>query len=82
MQATIDDAISPEQAVKLCEYLFHIKELEAYKVNIEQKIFLFVEPFSDILALFRTTLELASNPMTVISVQVSNALVKSKIILS
>jgi len=68
IQAAVDGAISPEQAIKLRECLSHIKELEAHKENIEREILILVEPFSDILALLRTTPGLDSNPMTAIAV--------------
>jgi len=68
IQAAVDGAISPEQAVKLRECLDHIKELEAHKGNIEQEILILVEPFSDVLALLRTTPGLGSSPMTAIAV--------------
>lgn len=66
IQAAVDGAVSPEQAVKLRECLSHIKELETHKGNLEQEIFALVEPFSLVLDLLRTTPGLDSNPMTAI----------------
>lgn len=50
IQAAVDGAISPEQAVKLRQCLAHIDELEAHKREIEQEILLIAEPFSAILS--------------------------------
>lgn len=68
IQAAIDGAISPEQAVKLRECLSHIDELEAHKEKIEQEILIMVTPFSAALDLLRTVPGLNSNPMTAIAV--------------
>ena len=68
IQAAVDGAISPEQAVKLRECLAHIDELETHKEKIEQEILLVVEPFSAVLDLLRTVPGLDSNPMTAIAV--------------
>ena len=68
IQAAVDGAISPEQAVKLRQCLDHIDELEAHKEKISQEIFRVVEPFSDALALLRTVPGLGSNPMTAVAV--------------
>jgi transposase len=68
IQAAIDGAISPEQAVKLRECLSHIDELEAHKEKIEQEILLLVKPFSAALDLLRTVPGFDSNPMTAIAV--------------
>ena len=40
IQAAVDGAISPEQAVKLRQCLAHIDELEAHRNEIEQEILL------------------------------------------
>jgi len=68
IQAAVDGAISPEQAVKLRECLSHIDELEAHKEKIEQEILLLVKPFSAALDLLRTVPGLDSNPMTAIAI--------------
>jgi transposase len=68
IQAAIDGAISPEQAVKLRQCLSHIDELEAHKKEIEQEILLIVEPFSAVLDLLYTLPGLDSNPMTAIAI--------------
>lgn len=68
IQAAVDGAISPEQAVKLRECLAHIDELEAHREKIDQEILLVVSPFSTVLDLLRTVPGLNSNPMTAISV--------------
>ena len=68
IQAAVDGAISPEQAVKLRECLSHIDELEAHKEKIEHEILLVVKPFSAALDLLRTVPGFDSNPMTSIAV--------------
>lgn len=68
IQAAVDGAISPEQAIKLRECLSHIDELDAHKEKIEQEILLVVKPFSAALDLLRTVPGLDSNPMTAITV--------------
>lgn len=68
IQAAVDGAISPEQALKLRHCLAHIDELEAHKAEIEQEILRITEPFSTTLALLRTVPGLDSNPMTAIAV--------------
>ena len=68
IQAAVDGAISPEQAIKLRECLSHIDELDAHKEKIEQEILLVVKPFSAALDLLRTVPGLNSNPMTAITV--------------
>jgi len=68
IQAAVDGAISPEQAIKLRECLLHIDELDAHKEKIEQEILLVVKPFSAALDLLRTVPGLDSNPMTAITV--------------
>lgn len=49
IQAAIDGAISPEQAIKLRQCLAHIDEIEAHKKEIEQEILHTAEPFSAVL---------------------------------
>ncbi|MCD7955726.1 MAG: transposase [Lachnospiraceae bacterium] len=68
IQAAVDGAISPEQAVKLRECLAHIDELNAHKEKIEQEIYSLAEPFSDALALLRTVPGLNSSKMTAIAI--------------
>jgi len=68
IQAAVDGAISPEQAVKLRQCLSHIDELEAHKKAIEQEILLLVEPFSAVLNFLYTVPGLDHNPMTAISI--------------
>ncbi len=68
IQAAVDGAISPEQAIKLRECLSHIDELEAHKEKIEQEILIVVKPFSAALNLLRTIPGFDSNPMTSIAV--------------
>jgi len=66
IQAAVDGAISPEQAVKLRHCLTHIDELESHKAEIEAEILRVVEPFSAILDLLRTIPGLNKNPMTAV----------------
>lgn len=68
IQAAVDGAISPEQAIKLRQCLAHIDELEAHKQKIEQEILQLAEPFSAFLDLLRTVPGLDSNPMTAIAI--------------
>ena len=68
IQAAVDGAISPEQAVKLRRCLTHIDELEAHRREIEQEILLLAEPFSAVLDLLYTLPGLDKNPMTAIAI--------------
>ena len=68
IQAAVDGAISPEQAVKLRLCLTHIDELEAHRNEIEQEILLIAEPFSAVLDLLYTLPGLDKNPMTAIAI--------------
>ena len=68
IQAAVDGAISPEQAVKLRQCLDHIEELEAHKESIVMEISRIVEPFSDTLSFLRTVPSFDSNPMTAVTV--------------
>ena len=54
IQATVDEAVSPEQTVELRQYLAHINELEAHRKKMEQEILLIAEPFSSVLNLHYT----------------------------
>lgn len=66
IQAAVDGAISPEQAVKLRHCLAHIDELVTHKTEIEAEILRVVEPFSAVLDLIRTIPGLNKNPMTAV----------------
>ena len=68
IQAAVDGAISPEQAVKLRQCLTHIDELEAHRNEIEREILLIAEPFSAVLDLLYTLPGLDKNPMTAIAI--------------
>jgi hypothetical protein len=68
IQAAVDGAISPEQAVKIRQCLTHIDELEAHKQEIDQEIFLIAEPFSAALDFLYTVPGLDKNPMTAIAI--------------
>ena len=68
IQAAVDGAISPEQAVNLRQCLAHIDELEAHRKDIESEILLIAEPFSAVLDLLYTLPGLDKNPMTAIAI--------------
>lgn len=68
IQAAVDGAISPEQAVKLRQCLCHIDELEAHRKEIESEILQIAEPFSAVLDLLYTLPGLDKNPMTAIAI--------------
>lgn len=68
IQAAVDGAISPEQAVKLRQCLTHIDELEAHRKEIEQEILLIAQPFSAILDFLYTIPGFDSNSMTAIAI--------------
>lgn len=68
IQAAVDGAISPEQAVKLRQCLAHIDELEAHRKEIESEILQVAEPFSAVLDLLYTLPGLDKNPMTAIAI--------------
>lgn len=68
IQAAVDGAISPEQAVKLRQCLQHIDELEAHRYEMEQEILLIAEPFAAVLDLLYTLPGLDKNPMTAIAI--------------
>ena len=68
IQASVDGAISPEQAVKLRQCLAHIDELEAHRKEIESEILQIAEPFSAVLDLLYTLPGLDKNPMTAIAI--------------
>lgn len=54
IQAAVDGAISPEQAVKLRQCLKHIDELEDHKAEIEREIFRLSDKYEGALNLIRT----------------------------
>lgn len=68
IQAAVDGAVSPEQAVKLRQCLDHIDQLQQHRQRLEQEILRICEPFADILQLLRTIPGLSSDPMTAIAV--------------
>lgn len=68
IQAAVDGAISPEQAVKLRQCLDHIDELEAHRKEIESEILRIAEPFSAVLDILYTLPGLNKNPMTAIAI--------------
>ena len=68
IQAAVDGAVSPEQAVKLRQCLAHIDELEAHRKEIESEILQIAEPFSAVLDLLSTLPGFDKNPMTGIAI--------------
>ncbi len=68
IQAAVDGAISPEQAIKLRLCLDHIDQLHDHRHRLEQEILRLCEPFADVLALLRTVPGLGNDPMTAISI--------------
>ncbi len=66
IQAAVDGAISPEQAVKLRECLNHIDELNAHRDRVEAEILEISKPYSAQLDLIRTVPGLNKDPMTAI----------------
>ena len=66
IQAAVDGAISPEQAVKLRECLNHIDELNTHRDRIEAEILQLAKPFSAQLDLIRTVPGMDKDPMTAI----------------
>ena len=68
IQAAVDGAISPEQAVKLRQCLNHIDELGKHKAEIEREIFRLSDKYEDALTLIRTIPGFDKNPMTAIQV--------------
>ena len=67
IQAAVDGAVSPQQAVKLRECLNHIDQLETHRTRIEQEISKLAEPHTQALNLLRTVPGFSANPMTAIS---------------
>ena len=68
IQAAVDGAISPEQAVKLRQCLDHIDELEKHIETVEQEILRLSNPYESALNLIRTVPGFHKNPMTAIQV--------------
>ncbi|MCC8049316.1 MAG: IS110 family transposase [Clostridiales bacterium] len=68
IQAAVDGAISPEQAVKLRQCLTHIDELEKHIEQVEQEILRLSDKYSAALDLIRTVPGFDKNPMTAIQV--------------
>ena len=68
IQAAVDGAISPEQAVKLRQCLDHIDELEKHIKTVEQEILRLSDPYASVLNLIRTVPGFDKNPMTAIQV--------------
>ena len=66
IQAAVDGAISPEQAVKLRQCLNHIDELEKHIETVEQEILRLSNQYSSALELIRTVPGFGNNPMTAI----------------
>ena len=67
IQAAVDGAVSPEQAVKLRACLKHIDEIEAHRLNIESEILRLTAPYTQLLALLRSVPGFSANPMTAIA---------------
>ena len=83
IQAAVDGAVSPEQAIKLRQCLDHIDELEKHKKEIEREILRISDPYLDALDLIRfkiksTRISRAGSYLKPVLVQVANALIKSK----
>lgn len=65
-QTTVDDAISPEQAFKLCQCLNHIDELEKHVDETAWEIFRISDKYKDALNLIQTPPGGNKNPMIAI----------------
>ena len=68
IQAAVDGAISPEQAIKLRQCLDHIDELEKHIKEITQEILRICDKYQAALDLIRTVPGFDKNPMTAIQV--------------
>ena len=68
IQAAVDGAISPEQAVKLRQCLNHIDELEKHINETTQEILRLGDRYPDILKLIRTVPGFNSNPLTAVQI--------------
>ncbi len=68
IQAAVDGAISPEQAIKLRQCLNHIDELEKHPEEIEREILRLSDKYQAALDLIRTVPGFDKNPMTAIQI--------------
>ena len=68
IQAAIDGAVSPEQAVKLRQCLDHIDELEMQIEKVQQEILRLSDKYQAALDLVRTVPGFDKNPMTAIQI--------------
>ena len=68
IQAAVDGAISPEQAIKLRQCLNHIDELEKHLEEIEREILRLSDKYQAALDLIRTVPGFNKNPMTAIQI--------------
>ncbi len=68
IQAAVDGAISPEQAVKLRQCLNHIDELEKHLEEIEREILRLSDKYQAALDLIRTVPGFDKNPMAAIQI--------------
>ena len=68
IQAAIDGAVSPEQAVKLRQCLDHIDELEMHIEKVQQEILRLSDKYQAALDLVRTVPGFDKNPMTAIQI--------------
>ncbi len=68
IQAAVDGAICPQQAIKLRECLAHIDQLDAHRTKIESEILALSSRYALVLDLLRTVPGFSANPMTAIAV--------------
>ena len=68
IQAAVDGAIYPEQAIKLRQCLNHIDELEKHLEEIEREILRLSDKYQAALDLIRTVPGFDKNPMTAIQI--------------
>ena len=68
IQAAVDGAICPQQAIKLRECLAHMDQLDAHRTKIESEILSLSSRYSLVLDLLRTVPGFSANPMTAIAV--------------
>ena len=68
IQAAIDGAVSPEQAVKLRQCLDHMDELETHIEKVQQEILRLSDKYQAALDLIRTVPGFDKNPMTAIQI--------------
>ena len=66
IQAAVDGAVSPQQAIKLRQCLDHIDELEKHLSEIEQEILCLSDKYQAVLDLIRTVPGFHNNPITAI----------------